>query len=167
MSSTQRCEVEGNCAITGTSRHYWTAGLALAFGAALGAVAMYLWDPQRGKARRARWQEQAAGKARDLVEDLAAQAEDALNRARGAVAKLGAAVASHQADPDSVIAARLRSRLGHITRHAHAIQTEVVNGVAILQGALPEDEHQRVIAEVRGVPGVKGVDDRIAPAVPA
>jgi gas vesicle protein len=166
MSVTQYCEAEGNCAATATSRDYWIAGLALASGAALGALTMYLCDPHRGKTRRARLQEKAASQARRLADDLTARAEDALNRAKGAVAKLGAAVACHESDDDSVIAARVRSRLGRITRHAHAIKSQVISGVAILQGTLPEEEHDRVIAEIREVAGVKGVDDRIACAFP-
>jgi osmotically-inducible protein OsmY len=166
MSVTQSCEAEGNCPRAGTSREYWIAGLALASGAMLGAMAMYLYDPNRGKARRAKLQEQALGRAKHLTQDLTRKAEDALNRAKGIIARAGAVVACHEHDDDEVIAARVRSHIGRVTRHAHAVKSEVKNGAITLEGILPDKERGRVVAEVRGIPGVKAVDNRLACAVP-
>jgi hypothetical protein len=66
-------------------REYWIAGLSLASGAALGAVTMYLCDPNRGRARRARLQQKAAGAAKWSGRALSGNAEDLLDRAKGAV----------------------------------------------------------------------------------
>ena len=167
MSVTRCCEAEGNWARAATSREYRTAGLALASGAILGALAMYLCDPNRGKARRTRLQEQALSRGKHLVKDLAGRAEDALNRAKGAIARAGAAVACHGQDDDEIIAARVRSHIGHLTRRAHAVESTVKNAVVTLEGILPEKERERVVAEVRGIPGVNAVNDRLACAVQA
>jgi osmotically-inducible protein OsmY len=128
---------------------------------------MYLCDPNRGKARRARLEEQALSRAKHLVQDLTGKAEDALNRAKGTIAWARAGTAGHQEDDDEIISARVRSHIGHVTRHAHAVKTGVKGSVVTLEGTLPEEERKRVIAEVRGIPGVKAVDDRLACAVRA
>lgn len=168
MTNPQKCcEAEGNCAPTGTAREYWIAGLAVASGAALGAVTMYFFDPNRGRTRRARLQEKAASAARRSGHEVAGRTADLLNRARGVAAKAGASIACCEELDDDVLAARVQSHMGHVTRHVHDIQAEVKDGAVTLQGTLPDDEKQRLIAEVCRIPGVRKVLDRIETAVPA
>jgi osmotically-inducible protein OsmY len=158
-----RCQEEGNCT---TARNYLVAGLSLTAGAALGAAAMYFCDPNRGKARRKQMEQQAAGVVRRSSEVFTAKAEDLLNRAKGVVAKAGGAVACECQTDDEVIAGRVRSHLGHVTRHAHAIETEVTDGEVTLHGALPEEDRARLLEDVRGITGVLAVHDRLACSVP-
>jgi osmotically-inducible protein OsmY len=161
------CEAEGNCRGTLTGRDYLIAALSLVSGAALGAAVMYLWDPNRGKARRARLQERAVSTARRAGEQLAGRGEDLFNRARGVAARAGSAVWRYGEVDDEVVEARVRSHLGHLTPHAHAISTDVKDGIVTLEGTLPDEEKYRVLEQVRGLAGVKDVVDRFACAMPA
>lgn len=136
----------------------WSSGLWLAAGAAVGAAAMYLFDPIRGKARRARIQEKAASAVRRGGYEMTGRAEDVLNRAKGAVAKARASLARAGGD-DELIADRVRSRMGHVTEHADHIETQVVRGVVSLRGTVSRAERHRLVEEARGVPGVKRVQD--------
>ena len=142
-------------------RPYWIAGLAFASGATLGALAMYFYDPERGKVRRLMLQQQTTSKATHLAQDLAGKTEDVLNRTKGAVARASSAFACHSADDDQVIAERVRSRIGHVTPHAHAVEAKVIKGIVTLAGALSDEERHRVLAEVSGTPGVRAVEDQL------
>ena len=161
------CEAEGIRQQTLAGRDYWIAGLSLASGAALGAIGMYLYDPNRGKARRAMLQDKAASVAKRTSQDLAGRAEDLLHRAKGAVARAGASLACREEVDDDVLAGRVRSHLGHVTHHAHTIETEVKDGIVTLHGILPDEERQRLVAEVGRIPGVKDVRDWLACETPA
>lgn len=161
-----RCEAEGNCR-TWRGRDYWIAGLSLASGAALGAAVMYFWDPNRGNARRALVREKAASTVRRAGERAAARGQDLFNRAKGAAARAAAAVRRAGEVDDDVLEARVRSHLGHVTPHAHSITTRVKDGIVTLEGALPDEEKQRVLDAVRHIAGVREVCDAFASAAPA
>lgn len=154
------------CGAEGT-RQYWAAGAFLASGVALGGLMMYLCDPSRGKMRRARVRQQAESAIRQAGRDLTGKAEDLLNRSRGMIAEAKGAMSCHAEADDEVVAGRVRSRMGHITRHAHAIETTVQNGVVTLHGILPEEERKCVMAEIRRIPGVRDVQERLACEIPA
>jgi osmotically-inducible protein OsmY len=159
MSDSLECDAGGNGTLT--SRSYWIAGLAFASGATLGALAMYLCDPARGKVRRLRLQQHSASKVKHLAQDIAGKTEDVLNRTKGAFARASSVFVCHNDNDDDIIAERVRSHIGHVTRHAHAVETNVAKGVVILTGTLAKGERQRVLAEVRGIPGVRAVDDKL------
>lgn len=154
---------EGN----GGGRGYCAAVLSLAAGAALGAGWMYLYDPDRGRARRARLAEKGASTARRSGQQAAARATDVFNRAKGAVAKAGVLFTCQRNVDDEVLEGRVRSHLGHITPHAHGVETEVFRGVVTLHGTLPEPERVRLVADIEGIPGVRAVRDCLACEIPA
>lgn len=145
----------------------WIAGASLAVGAAIGATVMYLYDPNRGSARRARLQSKAASAARRSREEVAGRTKDLLNRAKGLVARVGAVGACREEVDDDVLAGRVRSHLGHLTGNAHSIESDVRRGIVTLQGTLSERERNHLIAEIEKIPGVKEVRDRLAVGVPA
>ena len=164
MNSQERqCEAEGNCGKTSSARERWTTGLWIMAGAALGATVMYFCDPHRGKTRRAELQQEAASATRQAGHKLAKKAEDLLNRAKGAVAEVDAALErSDEVIDDDIITERVRSHVGHVTEHASAIQTEVVHGVVALRGTVAQDKKRHLLDELLTVPGVKGVRDLLA-----
>jgi len=139
--------------------------LMLAAGAALGAASMYFFDPHRGKARRIDiWQRKMRALRRG-GHYFTKHAEDLLNRARGAIAKVNAALLPFDATgDDTTTEERVRSRLGHVAPHADAIQTDVAGGVVTLRGAVPQQTHRHVVDEVLTVPGVMGVRDHLVAA---
>jgi hypothetical protein len=79
------CEAEGNCMKALSGRDCWIAGLSLASGAALGAFTMYLCDPNRGRARRAKIRQTAFGAASWSRRTFGCNSEDLLDRAKDAI----------------------------------------------------------------------------------
>jgi hypothetical protein len=63
----------------------------LAFGAIVGAVLMFLFDPDRGAGRRAQLASRATGLRNDLARTAGGRVEDLQNRAKGAAIEAGIA----------------------------------------------------------------------------
>jgi len=61
----------------------------LAFGALVGAAAMFLFDPNRGDGRRAQLASRATGIKNDLARTASGRVEDLQNRAKGAAIETG------------------------------------------------------------------------------
>ncbi|HSN27281.1 MAG TPA: hypothetical protein VLT45_13395, partial [Kofleriaceae bacterium] len=96
----------------------------------VGAGVMYLLDPSRGRARRARLQNalvHAAKRERDLVRR---GLRDAKHRAHGASER--ARRMFSEPVPDAVVLGRIRAQLGRAIAHARALDIEVRDGKAIL-----------------------------------
>lgn len=152
-----------SCEWTGTTAGACVvAGLSMAAGAALGAAAMYLFDPNRGKVRRAKLVDQTTHTLKKATHEAAGKAEDLVNRAKGFAARAGAAVVPAGEADDHVIGSRVRSLMGHITHRAHSVESDVKDGIVTLRGILPEAEHRRLVDEVSHISGVKCVQDCLA-----
>lgn len=145
-----------------TSKPWLVAGLAIATGAAIGATAMYLFDPNRGKVRRAKLIDSAASRARKTGKQATAKVEDLFHRSQGLMAEASASLRRTPAADDQLIAQRVRSLMGHLTHNAQRVESEVTDGMVALHGVLPEEERRRLVAEVGRIPGVKSVVDGLA-----
>ena len=131
-----------------------------AAGLAAGSLLMYFADPDRGRRRRALACDKA-GRAWRGFTDLADKARrDAAHRAVGAFAGAKGLFADHSADRD-VLEQRVRSRIGRVVRHPHAIEATAKGNSIVLTGAVLVDEVDRLLRRVRGVPGVKEVVNRL------
>lgn len=141
-------------------------------GAALGAVAMYLSDPDRGKRRRAL--------ARDKMQSMMAKTGGAIdvtsrdlgNRMHGMRAEANRWLfGRRQASDDQLVTERVRSKLGRAVSHSHAIRVTVHDGHVTLTGPILADEKSTLLSVVRAVPGVLSVDDALEvhdlPDIPA
>jgi hypothetical protein len=117
---------------------------------------MYFGDPNRGRLRRATLQQRTTGAIRRGGEELTGRAEDLLNRVHGLVSKAGDWFECQEQISDDVLAARVRSRLGHLTQQAHSIESSVKDGIVRLGGALGV-EKRRILAGIWGIPGVQDV----------
>ena len=125
----------------------------------LGAAAMYLLDPERGKARRARVMDQATAvckrtgrSARQFGQDLRNRTTGAAHEARSWASLRGEAVSAEQ------LLQRVRSEMGHVVSHAGAIQVMTDNhGRVTLHGRVLASESDRLLATVKGVTGVNEV----------
>jgi uncharacterized membrane protein len=127
----------------------------------IGAGLMYLLDPQRGRARRARLVNALvhANKAERRL--FRKGLRDARQRLQG-VSERSRRVFSEPA-PDEVILGRVRSRLGRAIAHAHAhaLDLEVKEGRVILRGPVLTAEAETVLRCIRGTMGVREVIDRM------
>jgi hypothetical protein len=145
------------------SRPGWGGLTALAALAGIaGAAAAFLFDPARGRARRARLVDQGGA----AVRHAAHRAERVGHRIRSDVAgKLAAARAARRPSmaptDDVTIADRVRSELFRdpdIPKEALSINVE--RGVVVLRGEIPAGEMRtRILDEVEQIDGVWGVRD--------
>jgi gas vesicle protein len=129
-------------------------------GAALGAAAAYLFDPDSGDGRRARLRDQAGALVRQGRERA-----DGLSRHTGSVIdgklhELGAADLDRTMD-DATVADRIRSEVfGRSDLEADGVVVNVENGKAQLRGAAPSAETiEHIVDRTRAVTGVLDVEN--------
>jgi len=122
-----------------------------------GAGIMYLFDPNRGRSRRARVQSKTVGLYRGFGRFATKAQRDVQNRASGLVAEAKARLRPREEVDDDILEARVRSKLGHVMSHSRAISIEVKKGSATLEGSVPADVIDDVISAARSVPGVTQV----------
>lgn len=135
-------------------------GLILLTGLGLGAGLMYVFDPERGKRRRAF--------ARDKVDHLRHRAIDAVgktkrhttNRIHGAVAGLEAFF-RYEAAADDVLVERVRSRMGRVVARPHAINVRADRGRVRLGGRITANEVDNLLKCVSSVPGVLALENKL------
>ena len=138
------------------------ATIALA-GAGLGAGAMYLLDPSRGRRRRARFGE-AALDVRQRAQAIAGMtARDVRHRVSGLTARTLDCFVEERAAADDVIVERVRARLGRLVSHPGAIDVSASGGAVTLKGPIFEAEVEQVIQGVAAVAGVRAVDNQLEP----
>ncbi len=133
---------------------------ALFFGVGLGAAAMYLLDPDRGKRRRALVRDKFALATRKTGECMEVTARDLRNRTRGTIAAIQSRFSSEQTD-DAVLVDRVRSKMGRIVSHPSAIQVTAQNGNVTLGGAILANEVAHLLSCVKWIHGVKGVNNKL------
>lgn len=132
------------------------AGLA---GGAIGMLAGLFADPANGRRRRALVGQKARHALHELSDAAEVTGRDARNRVRGLVER----VRSYREEEaiDEVIAARLRSQLGRLCSHPHAIEVRVHDGRVTLTGPVLASEADALVAGLRAVKGVRDVESRL------
>jgi hypothetical protein len=128
--------------------------------AASGAAVMYLLDPVVGRRRRALVRDQLVHAAHRTSDAVDTTSRDLTNRARGVVAELRGRLQGGDVR-DSVLAERVRSRVGAVIGRGSAINVTVENGRVALTGPVLADEVDRLLARVRAVRGVRNIDDKL------
>ena len=136
----------------------WTTQVGGAAGA--GLATMYFFDPDRGRARRAKLRDQAIRVQDEALDSADILSRDLRNRAVGVGAGLRYRFTGGDVD-DSVLTDRVRSTLGMLTGHAKAIDVAVTDGDVRLTGDVLAEEHHAVVRGASKVPGVGSVDDSL------
>jgi hypothetical protein len=116
---------------------------AVAAGVGVGAGLMYFLDPERGSRRRTHARNQLIHASHRLQDNARAQLQS-LRRQQDDV-------------DDAVLADRVRSMLGHVVSHAHALALDVSRGVVTVSGPILRNEIRRTIKALKHVPGVRRV----------
>jgi osmotically-inducible protein OsmY len=126
--------------------------------AGVGAALMYFFDPDRGKRRRATVRDKARHFKR-VAGDVAEKTQhDVHNRITGAIAETKA-LFSREPVSDDVLEARVRSKLGRVVSHSHAIRVKAAGGLVTLSGPLPANELLPLCEAVNSVNGVKNIEN--------
>jgi hypothetical protein len=132
-------------------------------GAGLGALAMYLMDPSRGRRRRARLGEGASHAYHRAQDMMGMTARDVQHRLSGLAARTLDRVIEEEAPADNVLVERVRARLGRLVSHPGAIDVSASGGTVTLKGEVFEAEVDQLIKGVAAVQGVTSVEDRLEP----
>src|SRR5262249_41827373 len=127
---------------------------------ALGAVAVYLFDPDRGRRRRALVRDKLARVAHRTGDAMETTSRDVTNRARGVVAELRSAF--NRADvSDPVLRERVRARIGAVVGRSSSVEGTVDDGRVTLSGPILAADVDRLLRRVRAVPGGREIEDRL------
>lgn len=131
----------------------------LTCGIAIGAGLMFLFDPRRGGARRAIVRQKSARAAHEVEEAFGIGARDLSHRVSG-IASLAFGKRRPANATDDVLVARVRSKLGRLSRHPHAIEVVAKgDGMIELRGPVLRDDVERVLSGISHVRGVRAIDD--------
>jgi osmotically-inducible protein OsmY len=133
---------------------------ALVGGLGLGAALMYLFDPDRGRRRRALIRDKAEGAANKAGDYAGKMSRDLRNRAYGVVAETKSIFRQEEVT-DNVLVDRVRAKLGHYSVHVGAIDVTAQNGTVTLRGPVLANEVPEVLLAVGSVRGVKDVDNQL------
>ena len=129
--------------------------------AALGAAAMYVLDPDKGRRRRAIGRDKMrsyVGRARSFANSAA---RDANHRLQGVRARMRRRFGAAPAADDLRLIERARAAMGRVVSHPHAVQIGASQGRLVLSGPILATEVPFLLAAMHLVPGVTEIDDHL------
>ncbi len=135
----------------------WSAAIAAA---GVSALLMYLFDPDKGRRRIALARDRALRLARTGYEMADVAVRDLTHRVAGSFAQARGALRDESPN-DNVLSERVRARLGRVVSHPHAIKVTAASGCVTLTGPILKREEQPLLRDVRSVPGVHEVENRL------
>jgi uncharacterized membrane protein len=125
---------------------------------AVGAALMYLLDPNRGARRRSVARDKLVSAVNHTGVSLERAARDLWHRAYGTYAESRHLFDRDEAVDDEVLVARVRSKLGRVVAHPHAIRVAARDGHVSLYGPVFRSEVSRLLDGVARVRGVRTID---------
>lgn len=131
-------------------------------GAALAAGGMYLFDPDRGRSRRARLADQTGAVMRKAGEKMRAQARYQKGVARGVAHKVGEPFRPEVEIDDETLLQKIRSEaVGRWRGPKQAIEIDVRDGRVTLRGETARAQAEELIHLLEAVDGVETVIDQM------
>ena len=140
--------------------------LALIGAAGVGAGLMYLFDPDRGKHRRALLCDKATHFKNVTTDTTVKMGRDVRHRIRGCCAELTACCVEEGTVSNDVLEARVRSKMGHVSSHTGAVQVKADDGRIILRGQIPATELHPLLEAVMKTRGVSNIENYLEPNEP-
>ena len=129
--------------------------MTLLNGMVIGAGIMYVFDPQRGAARRSYARDKLIRGANAAGCFLRKRGKDLGNRAWGSVAEVFATVKDSSIEiPDYKLEQRVRAQLGHVLSHPSGVVVLAHDGVVTISGPVLRGEGEKIrerLAKTRGV----------------
>jgi hypothetical protein len=138
----------------------WTTILSAA---ALGAAAMYVFDPDKGRRRRSIGRDKIRSMVGDARNFVNVAARDANYRWQGVRALARRRFRRGAAPDDLMLIERVRAHMGRVVSHPHAIQIGANGGRVTLSGPILAREVEPLLDAVRGVLGVESIDNHLVP----
>lgn len=135
---------------------------ALLSGLGLGVGLMYFLDGNNGKRRRMLAADTLGGWARRGARAVSGAGKDARNRLKGVAHEAGKRVRPLEPATGSQLAAQIRSRMGRLVSHPHAIDVSVEDERVVLEGPILAKEADLLVSAVRSMTGVGQLDDRLS-----
>lgn len=136
--------------------------LFYAVAAAIGAAVAYLFDPDRGRSRRARIADQTAARARDAAGAVKAKAEYQKGVAKGIIHEVTEPLRGEEAYDDDTLLQKVKSEALGYWPDPHEIEVDITNGMVRVSGTVGnESDRENLIKLIRDVEGVGLIDDRI------
>ncbi|MBV8846345.1 MAG: SRPBCC family protein [Bryobacterales bacterium] len=129
-------------------------------GFAAGAAYMYFSDPDRGKRRRALVRDQSIRISNRFTSLLDKARRDAANRVQGTACAVRS-LFRDRTTLDDIVVQRVRSKLGRLVSHPHAVEVASAGGNVTLSGLVLRNEETHLVRCVRAVPGVRSVDNKL------
>jgi hypothetical protein len=127
-----------------------------------GAGTMYLLDPDRGRSRRAKIRDKAYHYLRESEHIVEKAGRDFRNRTIGTLHEAKTMLLREDV-ADIKLIERVRSKLGRLVSHPHAIVVSAENGCITVEGPIRAEEVQRTLNCIRKIEGVKSIDNRLEP----
>jgi len=129
---------------------------------ALGATAMYYFDPQLGRRRRALLCDKLTAMRNDAADCLLADGKRAADQVRGftAAARSGLGL-DEPPSSDRQLTERVRAQLGRLVSHPGAVTVTATAGDVTLSGHILAAEHDALLTAVTAMAGIQRVDDRL------
>jgi len=134
-----------------------TAAASLAGGAAV----MYLFDPDRGRTRRAKIADKTTSVYRDSANLAGKVQRDTRNRTAGVVAATKGTFSREEDNSDQKIEARVREKLGRVASYPHAIRVTASDRCVTVEGKILANEVNDVLSAVRSTSGVDRVENKL------
>jgi uncharacterized membrane protein len=129
--------------------------------AALGAAAMYMLDPNKGRRRRAIFRDKTRRSLTNITHLAQVSARDISHRVQGFRATALRLFKGSGTADDLVLIERVRAKMGRVVSHPHAIQIGARDGRITLSGPIVSEEVAPLLDAVRSVWGVSGIDDHL------
>jgi osmotically-inducible protein OsmY len=130
--------------------------------AALGAAAMYYFDPEMGRRRRAMLRDRLSSECRHAERFLRSRVQWASDRMHGLAAQARSGLASEEEPAsDRRITERVRAAIGRVVSTPGAVDVSVAVGSVLLTGHILAAERPKLLAAVSAVPGVEHVSDQL------
>lgn len=135
--------------------------IAMIGGFGLGTGLMYMFDPDRGKRRRANVRNKVRHAANKADDAIGKTSRDVANRFSGIVAEAESVFFPRGKPLDQVLVARVRSKLGRVVSHPSSIEVKATDGHVILSGPILAREADGLLEQVSTINGVSSVESRL------
>lgn len=140
------------------ARFWRSAGI----GATVAAAGAYLFDPDRGRTRRAKLADQSGAVLRTVRDRVGAKARYQKGVARGVAHRITEPFQQPLEVDDETLLQKIRSEaIGRWQGPAQDLEIDIRDGNVVLRGRVDPDQARELIRLVESVNGVRTVDDEM------